>query len=152
MEIIIVVAILVSVGLGLLPFVIRYFIRISHVKKNSQLYLEVVKLNEKYLPMFHVIQENHVANYVCNSLQKFKNNSNTQAIIKFLSGYVKEQESMWKDLSRKARSNENEYAKYITELQSLKQNLFGTSYGDIKEKTSLSEEKYKKYEEAVLMG
>jgi hypothetical protein len=133
-----------------IPFLVRYIIIIRNVKRHSKLYLAIMELNEKYTLLFHPIQDTHDIPYTCNSLQQYKNNCNNASVVKYLSGYVKEQGVMWKDLRAKSISNKNEYTKYTAELLNLKQTLSGASYEEVKMKSSLSEEKYKEYEKTVV--
>ena len=130
-------------------FVIRHYVHISGIKKCSKLYAALMTLNDKYRPLFHGLPGVYNAVFVCNSLQKYKNNNNPSSITKYLSGYVRENEKRWRELFAQAQSNRAHYEKYMEEYGLHKKNLAGTSHLEIKKKMLLSEKHYKKLEEKI---
>ncbi|MCL2372628.1 MAG: HNH endonuclease [Defluviitaleaceae bacterium] len=127
----------------------RYFVIIYRIKKRSKLFLETATLNNRYNSIFHSLPENPYASYTCNSLQTFRNNNNTASIIKFLCGYVREQEHAWHEMHSKLNENILNMKKYNNELNELNKTHAGSSYIDIKGRFPLSKTKYAKYEEKL---
>ena len=130
-------------------FAIRHYVHVSNIKKHSKLYIALMLLNDKYNPLLYELPGVYPARLVCNSLQKYRNNDNLAAITKYLCGYVRENEKMWKDRFDKAQSNKVQHKKYTDEYELHKKNLAGTSYLETKNKTLLSEKRYKKLEEKI---
>lgn len=130
-------------------FIIGYSIIISNIKKYSKLFIELTKVNDKYNPLFHKVQKKYHTYFRCNSLQKFRNNNNEMSILNYLCGYMRENEAQWQDLYDKTNSNKDNLKKYIDEYEVNKNFHAGKSYTEVKRKTFLTEEQYKKYEEKV---
>lgn len=143
------IAIISIVILGsILFFILRYIVISSSVQKKSELLIELKKLNDKYICLFQVFQRKIKIDYICNSLQQYKNNCNRISVTNYLCGRMGENEETWNQLYNKANSNKNIYEKYLNECKIIK-NIHGKkSYADIKKITfCFSENQYIDLEE-----
>lgn len=132
----------------ILIFVLRYVLMCSSIKRKSELFVELKKINGKYMSSFQVFQKKIKIDYICNSLQQYRNNCNKISITNYMCGRIRENEETWKELYNKANSNKNAYEKYLGEYELIKQVHGGKSYKDIKKRTFFfSEKQYLKFEQ-----
>ena len=122
----------------------------TRVKEHSKLYHELNVLNEKYKSIFFDITQNSYSIvYSCKSLQMYNNRNNSDSVMSYLSGYMREQGSMWRELHRKAQSNYKNKLIYQEELNLLNKKYGNASYTEVKGKLPISEDKYIKQEDKV---
>ena len=101
--------------------------------------------------MFNIVQRTHTIYYSCNSLQRFKNNNNGNAITNYLCRYIMEQAGYWNDLYGKLESNRNKLMEYLYEYEKIKSNHAGKSYVEIKRKIPMTKNWINKHEEKALV-
>lgn len=117
------------------------------IKRKSKLFSELKKINNKYISSFDEFSKKIKIDYICNTLQQYRNNCNRISIINYVCGCVRENEESWINLYSKANSNKNIYEKYLVEYETIKNTHSGKSYNDVKKKTFLfSEKQYLKFE------
>ena len=132
----------------LLILLLREFLIHSNIKKKSELFKELMILNNKYNSTFQVIQKNHKVNYICNSLQQYKNNCNKISIVNYVCGIVRENEIEWQGLYSKVNSNKRNYNEYLKAYEIIKNEKSGKNFENIKKAAFwFSEKQYLKFEE-----
>lgn len=131
-------------------FVTRYISQIISIKKNSKLFKELIGLNHKYSPLFIKMQNKFKKRYVCNTLQKYRNNCNKTSIINYMCNVVREDEQKWLTIYNKMNKNKSLLKQYLEEYEAIKKMYYGKSYDKVKSGTIfLSEKQYLKLEEKI---
>jgi 5-methylcytosine-specific restriction endonuclease McrA len=132
----------------LISFITRYFAINSSIKKNSKLFIELQNLNSCYAALFYQIDAEYNLHMNCNSLQKYRNNNNGEAIMHYICVCVRENETIWTARYDKINNNKNNLKKYLDEYETIKHRYSGKSYQTVKRKTILfSQKQYIKFEE-----
>lgn len=134
--------------LFLLIFLIRYITQKISIKRNSMFLIELQKINQKYSKNFKRMQNHFSFSYVCNSLQKYRNNCDRIPLTNYMCGIVREDADKWEDLKHKINYNRRLLKEYLEEYELLKEICGGESYDKVKRNTFLLSEKgYLKLEE-----